>query len=404
MSQEFHQRPCILIAEDEEEIMNSLIIIIQDLFGDIEIIKAENGRLALKAALEYSPDLILTDWEMPIMNGLELLCELKGIEQTVDIPVIMSTSFQSPERLAEALMAGAVDYIRKPCDPFELQARLYSALMLSRAYQKLKYSNEQILRQQKILEEQAAEIQQINKSLQEINASLETEKAKSDGILKSVLPEIIVQRLKNDQSVNQQFQSVSILFADLVGFTVLSMQLKPEIMFGILRSIFGNFDRIIQKYGGFRMRTMGDGYFAVIGAPIEYEDHARRMANAALEMMEQFAVPEEYKQHIPQDSTFAVRIGLNSGPVTAGIIGVERLQYDIYGDTVNTASRMESHGVPGSVHCSPDFADQLLEYSDNQQIADNNQFNIFIPKLVPRGTIEVKGKGEMNTYFLRRQE
>jgi signal transduction histidine kinase len=159
----------ILVVDDEISMLERIVDMLLDLSAEIEVVTATNGKEALEYALSFSPDIIITDWDMPIMNGIELIRALKLELQTREIPIIMATAFQSSARLAEAISAGAVDYIRKPIDSLELQSRVYSMLMLSRAFQDIKHQNEEILRQQRILEDQAIEIVLINTSLLEAN-------------------------------------------------------------------------------------------------------------------------------------------------------------------------------------------------------------------------------------------
>ncbi|MCC7437035.1 MAG: guanylate cyclase, partial [Armatimonadetes bacterium] len=135
-----------------------------------------------------------------------------------------------------------------------------------------------------------------------------------------------------------------------------------------------------------RIKTIGDGYMAVCGAPVECTDHVERIARMAMEMLEDVAMPATITEHLPAGTEFEIRIGLHTGSITGGVIGVGKLAYDIYGDTVNTASRMESHGEAGKVHVSEEFA---------QAIAGQAEFGV-----VERGVLTIKGKGELRTYFL----
>jgi len=247
----------------------------------------------------------------------------------------------------------------------------------------------------------------INSSLREKNEVIELERSKSDSILRSVMPPEIAERLKAGENVTERFECVSIVFADVVGFTQLSMKMPPEVMLALLHHIFRRFDAILEKYGGVRMRTMGDGYFGVIGAPTRYDNHGVRMAEAALEMQQSILIPDELSQYLPSNEHLQIRIGLHCGTVIAGLIGTERLQYDIYGDAVNTASRMESHGEAGKIHVSSDFVRELLMVNgellvEEEATAISTSFTINnLPlTIIPRGEMEIKGKGRMNTYFL----
>ena len=168
---------------------------------------------------------------------------------------------------------------------------------------------------------------------------LDVEREKSESLLLNVLPEQVSGRLKDGQGVIADYHpAVSILFADVVGFTVMSSGSGPEKMIGVLNEIFSYFDELAVKYGVEKIRTIGDGYMAVCGAPVERDDHASRIANMALEMLA-YDMPEVDGQRCQ------MRIGLNSGDVIAGVVGTTKFHYDVWGDAVNVAARMESQGA-----------------------------------------------------------
>ena len=180
---------------------------------------------------------------------------------------------------------------------------------------------------------------------QEYLAEIESEREKSDSLLLNVLPEEIAQRLKQgENTIAASFQGVSVLFADVVDFTRLSAAIAPEQVIGLLNEVFSAFDRLTEKHGLEKIKTIGDAYMMVGGLPTPREDHAEAIAEMALDMQEEI---ERYNaQH---GSSVQIRIGINSGPVVAGVIGTKKFIYDLWGDTVNTASRMESHGIEGSI-------------------------------------------------------
>jgi len=224
-------------------------------------------------------------------------------------------------------------------------------------------------------------------------ALLQREQEVTDMLLHKFLPSPIVAEVKQkgDQLLVERYDSVSILFADLVGFTKLSLKIPPTVMVEMLNLVFTHFDTIIKNHGGHRLRTMGDGYFAILGAPDRHADHTRRIAQAALDMQAGLELPERIMQQLPAGTTIQVRIGLNCGEAVCGLVGgLEKWQYDAYGDTVNTASRMESHGVPGKIHCTEEF-----KHAVETLHATSLQF-------IRRGDMEIKGKGMMSTYFLEK--
>ncbi len=216
--------------------------------------------------------------------------------------------------------------------------------------------------------------------LRVLMADLDAERTESERLLLNILPAPIAKRLKADSGViADRFDSVSVLFSDIVGFTPLAESLSPEEMVEWLNDVYSVFDALVQEHEVEKIRTIGDGYMAAAGVPFEREDHARALVLLALDMKAHFETLPSIHGHRAN-----FRIGLSSGSVVGGVIGTYKFQYDIWGDTVNTASRMESHGMPGRIHISA--ATHQLIQSD------------FI--CVPRDPIEVKGKGTMNTWFV----
>jgi guanylate cyclase len=219
-------------------------------------------------------------------------------------------------------------------------------------------------------------LRQRDTALQELHE----EQVRSENLLLNVLPKKIADQLKQEPgTIAEAHEAVTILFADIVGFTPLSTQLNPVEMIGLLNKIYSKFDSFCEKHQAEKIRTIGDNYMVAAGVPESSKDHARNMAKMALEM-------QAYANELPaQDGhTIQFRIGIHSGPVIAGIVGKKKFQYDIWGDAVNTASRMESHGEAGKIQVSQILYDLLKDE--------------FI--LEPRGTIDIKGKGPMKTWFL----
>jgi class 3 adenylate cyclase len=209
--------------------------------------------------------------------------------------------------------------------------------------------------------------------------ALEREQARSEQLLRNVLPESIAARLKSDPArIADHFPTATILFGDIVGFTTLSESLPPGELVAALDALFSKFDDLAKKFQLEKIKTIGDAYMVVGGVPEPRPDHAEAIARMALEMRD-----------LAANETFAgkklkMRIGIASGPVVAGVIGKQKFIYDLWGDAVNTASRMESHGLDGTVQVN-EAAWALLKGTFD--------FN-------PRGTIEVKGKGQLRTWIL----
>ncbi|MDY7014665.1 MAG: adenylate/guanylate cyclase domain-containing protein, partial [Cyanobacteriota bacterium] len=210
--------------------------------------------------------------------------------------------------------------------------------------------------------------------------ALQAEQEKSEALLLNILPEIVARRLKQSQdTIAEQFEDVTILFADIVGFTPLSARLQPIEVVNLLNQIFSNFDRLAEKYGLEKIKTIGDAYMVVGGLPVPKADGTEAIANMAIEMLE--AVQQARSA---LDESLQIRVGINTGPVVAGVIGIKKFIYDLWGDTVNVASRMEASGEPGKIQVTAETYERLK---------DKYVFE-------KRGTVSIKGKGEMLAYWL----
>jgi adenylate cyclase len=210
--------------------------------------------------------------------------------------------------------------------------------------------------------------------------ALQREQERSERLLLNVLPAPIAERLKAGEAViADAFPEVTVLFADIVDFTRRSREVRPAQVVQGLNELFSAFDRLAQRYGVEKIKTIGDAYMVAGGLPDPRPDHAEAVAEMALTMREEVA-----RRTDPSGQPLAVRIGIDTGPVEAGVIGTVKFSYDLWGDTVNTASRMESHGVPGCI--------QVTERT-YQRLRDGY-------RLERRGPIQVRGKGEMVTWFL----
>ncbi len=205
-------------------------------------------------------------------------------------------------------------------------------------------------------------------------------------ILHNILPAQIAERMvQGETTIAESYQQVSVFFSDIVSFTELSQSVTAEELVALLNGIFSHFDQLARKHGLEKIKTIGDAYMAVAGAPVRVEDHAARAASFAVDVAN---FMENYRT--PSGEKIGLRIGLHTGSVVAGIIGENKFAYDLWGDAVNTASRMESYGEAGKIHCSVEFMN-ALSLSSFQFL----QFQ-------ERGEIEVKGKGLMKTYFLEK--
>ncbi len=314
---------------------------------------------AVEAATAFQPTVILQDLIMPGINGLEMVGHFRRNEATAQVPIIVLSAREEPVVKAKLLDSGASDYLVKLPDQVELIARIR---VHSDGYRRL-------------LERNAA-FTQLEQSL----AELGREREKSERLLRSILPESIAERLKNGEStIAESFPEVTVLFADLSGFTEFSEHVDPQHVVGLLDEIFSTFDHLAHAHGVEKIKTIGDAYMAVSGLPMPRRDHAEAMAVMAIGMMEAFRSLMRSR-----GLSLELRIGMHSGPVAAGVIGRQKFTYDLWGDTVNLASRMESHGEPSRIHVSP--ATRAL-LGDAFRFAD-------------RGEVNVKGRGTLHTSFL----
>jgi adenylate cyclase len=303
-------------------------------------------------------DLILLDLQMPGMDGFQVMDGLMAMEAEGYLPVLVLTA--QPDHKLRALRAGAKDFVAKPFDVAEVLLRVHNMLEVRLLQRKTNELYERVVAEQKI----------------------------SDRLLRNVLPHSIAQRLKGrpevaadslTEIIADSHADVTVLFADIVGFTKFSETVSAEALVGVLNDLFTRFDHIADERGLEKIKTIGDCYMAAAGLPVPAADHAARAAHMALDMID--AVD---RFNVKSRRKLKIRIGMSSGAAVAGVIGRRKFLYDLWGDVVNTASRMESHGLPGRIQMTEVTRDQLSAGFD----------------LENRGVIDVKGKGEMKTWFL----
>jgi class 3 adenylate cyclase len=297
-------------------------------------------------------DLILLDLMMPDINGLEVLTKLKKDSRVRHIPVIMISALDEIDSAVRCIEAGAEDYLPKPFNAVLLRARIGACL-------EKKWLRD---REQKHFEE------------------LREEKLRSESLLLNILPLNVVTRMRNGEApIADLFDDASILFSDLVGFTTLASGFTPERILEILSTVFERFDEAVSRHGLEKIKTIGDAYMVAGGLPEPLPDHVAKVADLAIDMIDIV-----HRTRLSLDIDLRVRIGIHTGPVVAGVIGAHKFIYDVWGDTVNTASRMETFGAPDRIHLSAETQRVLV-----------GRF-----AFEPRGTLEIKGKGAMQTYFL----
>jgi class 3 adenylate cyclase len=240
-------------------------------------------------------------------------------------------------------------------------------------------TREQEAEKQRLLESRREELE---REVAERTASLRLEKQKSEDLLLNILPAEVAEELKEKGHADAKlYNNVTVLFTDFVDFTQRSERLKPAELVALIDHYFKAFDTVIEAHGLEKIKTIGDAYLAVCGLPAEHPEHAKAVVAAALEIRD-FMLAQQEKN----PAAFQIRIGINSGPVVAGIVGVKKFAYDIWGDTVNTAARMEQHGEPGKVNIST---------ATYELVKDAFRCSF-------RGELEAKHKGKMGMYFAER--
>ena len=346
--------PCRILVVDDHKSNRDLLA--RRLLRDgHEVVTAEDGDAALKVAEEGAFDLILLDLLMPRTSGYEVLCRLKSDPRHCEIPVIMISALDEIDSVVRCIEVGAEDYMPKPFDPVLLRARINSCLERKRLRDR-----ERIMTQQ-----------------------LRMEKEKSEILLLNVLPKPIVARLQlGERAIADRVPDATILFADLVGFTRLSARLSATRLVELLNLLFTEFDRLAIQFGVEKIKTIGDAYMVAGGLLEAHGDHVVAVADMGLAMLDSV---HQVSRRL--DEPLQIRIGMHVGPVVAGIIGTHKFIYDIWGDTVNTASRMESNGVADMVNVSGEVYRRLRE---------DFAFE-------PGGVVDLKGKGPTEVYFLRQR-
>lgn len=313
---------------------------------------AEGGEQALGMLAEQQFDLLLLDIMMPGTNGLQVLERLKSDDRLRVIPVVVISALREMDSIVRCIELGAEDYLPKPCDPVLLRARV-----------------ETCLEQKRLRDQEQAYLEQ-----------LRAEREKSERLLLNVLPQAIAERLREGPTfIAERFEEVTVLFADITGFTEWSAGIAPDELVRQLNELFSGFDRLTAQHGLEKIKTIGDCYMAAAGLPQLRPDHAEAVAELALDIKDELARFNEWS-----GASLNVRTGIHTGPVVAGIIGTRKFNYDLWGNTVNIASRMESHGVAGRIQVTEETHGRLRE-----------KYNFDC-----RGPIQVRGKGTMITYFL----
>jgi len=352
MNDQTHHQAQILIVEDTKV---NLRVVSEILAANGYIVHpALTGSKAIEIAMAQPLDLILLDINLPGKSGFDVCLELKQIASCVEIPVIFMSGRDDILDKVRAFEVGGVDYLTKPCHAEELLARVATHVSI-RALQR--------------------ELGQARADLERALASARAAEESASRLLDRMLPAPIAARLKEtDGPFANHFDEATVLFADLVGFTHFAATALADELIDYLNQIFSKFDLLTRWHGIEKIKTIGDAYMAVGGVPEPREDHTQAIADLALAMLNVGRV----RSHLP------LRIGMHRGPVVAGVIGRSKPSYDLWGDTVNIASRIESYGRPDSISVSKEVHDTL---------GDDYAFD-------EGRVIDVRGRGPLLIYEL----
>ncbi len=356
----------ILILSNDKELLSLVSSAFQSELQPYTVIESGAGEEAFDIIEDEDPDIILLDTDMK--KGLSFLNDLKSFEDTRGIPVIAILS--ENKEIETAFETGAVDFLRKPFDKIELTVRIKSILSLFKLIQGIAG--------------QAEELEIQSQNLEQQKERLEIEMKKTDDLLKNILPYEIAEQLKNKGNVDaKKYRRVSILFTDFKDFTKISGDLDPEEIIKELSVYFGKFDDITGNHYIEKIKTIGDAYMCVGGLPLRNKSNPIDTVLAGLEI-QRFVEKYNESRSAKKMPVWELRVGIHTGKVIAGVIGTKKFAYDIWGDDVNTASRMESSGEAGKVNISGATYKYIADYFE----------------CTYRGKIKAKNKGEIDMYFV----
>lgn len=363
----------------------------------------KNGAEAYELVEREKPSLIITDVEMPDMNGFELCRKIKNNDALKDIPVVICSSLSRPEDIITGIECGADGYVTKPYDKKYLMYRVETLLNnpiatnedvtpinINYAGKNFEIVADRLHILNMLLSTYENSLKQYNElvnaqiELKKLNKSLDLSKKETEEVLLNILPKRVAKELRETGKAKPVFyESASILFTDFKGFTKLSEKFTTEELIHQLDQFFCYFDSIMQIYKIEKIKTIGDAYMCVAGIPEKDPNHAVNIIKAGLELADYMNIVNTInsQQGIPP---WEIRIGVHSGPLVAGVVGTKKFCYDVWGDSVNVASRMESSGVPGRVNISGHTYEMIKDK--------------FICEY--RGKVAAKNKGEIDMYFV----
>jgi class 3 adenylate cyclase/CheY-like chemotaxis protein len=366
----------ILYVDDEENNLTSFRAALRRYYN---VFTAQSGAEGMQIIANNDIHVIVTDQRMPNMTGVQFLQHIP--DEPDNIRMIL-TGFSDMDAIIEAINTGQVyRYITKPWDKDELKITIDNALEAVRLRRDNKHLISELQENNEHLEEK---VRLRTIEIEKKSILLEAEKEKSEKLLLNILPEEIAEELKRyGRSYARKHQQVSVLFADITGFTSIAENMMPDELITQLDECFRGFDHITEKHGIEKIKTIGDCYMCASGLPTDKDDNAVTAVNAALDMLE-FMNGFNATKKIQNLPLFKLRIGIHTGPVVAGVVGITKFVYDIWGDTVNLASRMEHQSEPGKINISEATWSLVKNHFDCEY----------------RGKIDVKSKGEIDMYFI----
>jgi class 3 adenylate cyclase len=376
----------ILVVDDEPDVEMLIKMKFRTKIsnGDLAFKFAGNGVQALEILDTHSDiNLIFTDINMPVMDGLTLLSRIKKNESLPKVVVI--SAYGDLKNIRTAMNLGAFDFVTKPIDFGDLEItmnkavdeieRLNQTIELKNKHESLRIEKEQLIQKQNQILEQKVE---------ERTKELQLEKNKSDDLLLNILPLDTANELKlNGFAKPKHYDEVTVLFTDFKNFTKISEKLSAVELVEEINFCYSNFDRIITKYGIEKIKTIGDSYMCVGGLDNNTKQNVINTVLAAIEIRD-FMEAEKDRRSLNDQFYFDIRIGLHTGPVIAGIVGIKKFAYDIWGNTVNIASRMESASEPGKINVSGETYELIKAHFNCEY----------------RGKVMAKNKGDIDMYFV----
>ena len=336
-------RGLVMVVDDEEQ--NRTLMRDPLEARGYRVIEVENGIGALQKVEEEVPDVILLDLMMPKMDGFEVCRRLKKYWKSAHVPILVLTALSDRKERLMGIEAGANDFLTKPVDVQDVILRVSNAVYTKR-----------------------------------LHDQLQAEREKSERLLRNMLPEPIAERMKKGElNIAEHHADATLLIADLVGFTALTSSVDPIQIVSLLNEIFSAFDVLAEKRNLEKIKIIGDAYMVAGGIHTRRADHAEAIADLAIALQAQLA---RFNEHY--DTTFRIRIGIHTGPLVGGVIGRKTFAYDVWGETVNTACRLESTGKAGAIQIS----EATYKHLQHKY------------KFAPAHTVELKDHATVPAYWL----